>query len=235
MPCAPFTEPCYEIPNTIKMNYTHLFFDLDGTIINSKPGIFNSVYYTLEKLGIPKSDWPADFSPFIGPPLRESFKLLFGFEDQMAEKATKIYREFYGKQGMNEFDIYPGIPEALANLHNAGLNLSLVTSKAEIYAVKIIEKAGFSSIFETVSGCEIDGARSEKAELINYTMLKLGLSPNPHILMIGDRYHDIRGARISGISSAAILYGYGSREELIAENPAMFIASPDELITILSS
>lgn len=212
------------------MNYSHLFFDLDGTLINSKPGIFNSVYYTLEKLGIPKSDWPADFNPFIGPPLRDSFKLLFGFKEEFAEKATIIYREYYSIKGMNEFEIYPGIPEALQQLHNIGFNMSLVTSKAEIYAIKIVEKAGFSYMFRTVSGCEINGERSEKSELINHTMEKLGLTPNPHILMIGDRYHDIRGAKLTGISSAAILYGYGSREELTAEDPELYITSPEELI-----
>lgn len=211
------------------MNYTHLFFDLDGTLIDSKPGIFNSVYYTLEKLGIPQSDWPADLNPFIGPPLRDSFKLLFGFEDALAEKAAVTYREYYGNKGLNEFEIYPGIPEALQELRSAGFHLSLVTSKAEVYAEKIVESLNFTEIFETISGCKINGDRSEKAALILYTLLKLDLQPSREILMIGDRYHDIRGAGITGISSAAILYGYGTLEELMAENPTMFIDRPEDL------
>jgi phosphoglycolate phosphatase len=215
------------------MPYTHLFFDLDGTLIDSRPGIFNSVYYTLDKLKIPKSNWPEDFNPFIGPPLRDSFKTLFGFDDALAELATSTYREYYGRQGLFEFEIYEGIQKALQQLSKAGLKLSLVTSKAEIYALKIVKKAGLSGLLETVSGCEIKGQRSEKAELIGYTLEKLGLEPSPQILMIGDRHYDIIGARMAGISSAAVLYGYGSLEELEGESPDIFLYSPQEMITRL--
>ncbi|MBK6962833.1 MAG: HAD hydrolase-like protein [Bacteroidales bacterium] len=206
---------------------------MDGTLIDSKPGIFNSVYYTLEKLGIPKNDWPADLNPFIGPPLRMSFKTLFGFDEAMAELATATYREYYSKKGLYEFTIYDGIPEALQQLSEAGLKLSLVTSKAEIYALKITEKAGFSKFLETVSGCEINGQRSEKAELITWTLNKLGLAPSSKILMVGDRNFDISGARMAGISSAGVLYGYGSFEELTSESPGMLLTSPRDLISIL--
>lgn len=219
--------------STSSIKYAHLFFDMDGTLIDSKPGIFNSVYYTLEKLGIPKSDWPADLNPFIGPPLRMSFKTLFGFDEALAEHATVTYREYYSKQGLYEFTIYDGIPEALQQLYEAGLKLSLVTSKAEIYALKISEKAGFSNLLQTVSGCEINGQRSEKAELITWTLNKLGLEPSLQILMVGDRSFDISGARLAGISSAAVLYGYGSYEELTAESPGMLLTSPQDLISIL--
>ncbi|MBK9359367.1 MAG: HAD hydrolase-like protein [Bacteroidales bacterium] len=211
------------------MKFSHLFFDLDGTLIDSKPGIFNSVYYTLEKLEIRKDYWPENLNPFIGPPLRESFKSLFGFDEDLTEKATTIYREYYSQTGMNEFTIYPGIREALKQLKDSGFNLSVVTSKAEQYAIKMVRNAGFSEFITIVSGCEINGTRSEKAELINYTLDRLGLKPSKQILMIGDRYHDLRGARITGISSAAVLYGYGSVSELAAETPGITIATPIEL------
>lgn len=215
------------------MKYTNLFFDLDGTLINSKPGIFNAVYYTLKKLQIPEIDWPSDLNPFIGPPLRDSFKSLFGFDEAMAELATTTYREYYGRQGLHEFEVYEGIPEALHQLSDNGFKLSLVTSKAEIYAVKIIEKAGLTALMETISGCEISGRRSEKAELITYTLEKLGLEPSSKIMMIGDRHYDIIGARLTGISSAAVLYGYGSPAELTMENPDIIFASPQEMVTKL--
>lgn len=213
------------------MKFTHLFFDLDGTLIDSKPGIFNSLQCTLEEIGIPCSDWPGDFNPFIGPPLRISFKTLFGFDDEMAEKATNIYRKYYSTEGINEFEIFPGIAEALTALHKSGFSISLVTSKAEVYASAIIKKTGFSSLFQTLSGCELNGDRSDKAELIIYTLKKLGIDPSPEILMIGDRNHDLIGARTAGISSAAVLYGYGSKEELATESPLLFINSPDDLLS----
>jgi phosphoglycolate phosphatase len=214
--------------------YTHLFFDLDGTLIDSKPGIFRSVIHTLMEMGIPAPCSEEELNPFIGPPLRQSFKTLFGFSDHKAEEATAIYREFYGREGMNLFTVYPGIPGALEKLVSMGLSVSLVTSKAGIYASKIVEKAGLSRFLEMVSGCEINGNRSDKAELITYTLQKHGILPGKEIIMIGDRYHDIRGAKLTGISSAGVLYGYGSRGEIEAENPDLIIPSPAELVDLLT-
>ena len=214
--------------------FTHLFFDLDGTLIDSKPGIFKSVIHTLKEMGIPSPCNEEELNPFIGPPLRQSFKTLFGFSDHKAEEATAIYREFYGREGMNIFTVYPGIPGALEMLVSMGLSVSLVTSKAEIYALKIVEKAGLSRFLETVSGCEINGNRSDKAELIDYTLQKHGILPGKEIVMIGDRYHDIRGAKLTGISSAGVLFGYGSRGEIEAEKPDLIIPTPAEIVNLLT-
>lgn len=212
--------------------FSHLLFDLDGTLIDSKRGIFNAVKYTLQKLGIPQSSWPEDFNPFIGPPLRDSFRELFNFTAETAEAATVIYREFYGKQGLYEFDIYEGITEVLPQLHDSGKTICLVTSKAEVYARRIIAGTPFANCFADISGCEIDGTRSHKHELINYTLHKLGIEPSEEIIMIGDRYHDMRGAKLAGVSSAAVLYGYGSEEELKEESPTLFIRTPHDLLKL---
>jgi len=186
------------------------------------------------EMGIPAPCSEEELNPFIGPPLRQSFKTLFGFSDHKAEEATAIYREFYGREGMNLFTVYPGIPGALEKLVSMGLSVSLVTSKAGIYASKIVEKAGLRRFLEMVSGCEINGNRSDKAELITYTLQKHGILPGKEIIMIGDRYHDIRGAKLTGISSAGVLYGYGSRGEIEAENPDLIIPSPAELVDLLT-
>jgi phosphoglycolate phosphatase len=214
------------------MIFTHLLFDLDGTLIDSKRGIFNAVHYTLDKMGIAPESRPTNLNPFIGPPLRDSFRDLFNFNDKVAEAATVTYREYYGKQGLFEFDIYDGIPESMQFLHKKGFQISLVTSKAEEYAERIIASTPFSNCFNTISGCELDGRRSTKQELIFYTLDKLYIDPSPEILMIGDRYHDIRGARMAGVSSAAVLYGYGSREELTAESPSLFIKSTSDFMKL---
>lgn len=211
------------------MIFTHLLFDLDGTLIDSKQGIFNAVNYTLDKMGIPHESRPSNLNPFIGPPLRDSFRDLFNFNDEDAETATVIYREYYGRQGLFEYEIYSGIADSINYLHVRGLQISLVTSKAEVYAKRITASTPFYNCFNTISGCELDGRRSTKLELIDYTLEKLNIEPSPSILMIGDRYHDIRGARLAGISSAAVLYGYGSREELEEESPTLYISTPLEL------
>ncbi|HOI87708.1 MAG TPA: HAD hydrolase-like protein [Lentimicrobium sp.] len=215
--------------------FSHIFFDLDGTLIDSRPGILASALHTIDTLKVPQDERPEDLTPFIGPPLRHSFMQLFGFDATKAERATEIYREFYGREGMHMFTVYPGIEEQLIKLKEKGLALSLVTSKAWVYAEKIVEEAGLLKYFSELSGCEISGERSEKEELIHYTLEKLGLKPGPQIVMAGDRYHDIRGAKAAGIGSAAVLYGYGSREELENENPGLLIPSPGDLACLLTS
>ncbi len=214
--------------------FTHIFFDLDGTLIDSRPGILASALHTIDTLNVPPDERPKDMTPFIGPPLRHSFMQLFGFNAAKAERATEIYREFYGREGMHMFTVYPGIEDELKKLKEKGLILSLVTSKAWVYAEKIVEEAGLLKYFTELSGCEINGDRSEKVELIHYTLDKLGLKPGSQIVMAGDRYHDIRGAKEAGISSAAVLYGYGSREELEKENPGLLIPAPGDLACLLA-
>lgn len=212
--------------------YTHLLFDLDGTLIDSKRGIYNAVNYTLDQLKIPMDSRPADFSPFIGPPLRDSFTELFKFSPQLAEEATIIYRDYYSRKGLFEFDIIRGVEPAIMELAQKELQMYVVTSKAEEYAIKIVNSLPFGKCFKTITGCEIDGRRSTKHELILHTLEKFSLVPSGKIIMIGDRYHDIRGARSAGISSAAVLYGYGTREELLGESATIYLNSPEELIKL---
>lgn len=212
------------------MHFTHLFFDLDGTLTDSKPGIFNSAIYAVDKLGIPVDKRPADMMPFIGPPLRESFKLVFGLDDETAERATIYYREFYGKEGMHQYSIYAGIPEALETLAAMGYNMSVVTSKAEIYARQIISNSPLKPFFANVSGCELNGERSEKEVLIPYNAEKLNIPLSNKILMIGDRLHDIRGARSAGVSAAGVLYGFGSHQEITDCKPDLIVPEPIDLV-----
>ena len=233
-PLATKLFPTFAPSINLIMRYTHLFFDLDGTLTDSKPGILNSAIYAADKLGIPANKRPSDLMPFIGPPLRESFKLVFGLDDKTAEVATTYYREYYGKEGMHQYTIYDGIPEALETLSGMGYHLSVVTSKAEFYATQIIGASILKNFFPTVSGCELNGERSEKGVLIPYNASKLNLSLSHKILMIGDRLHDIRGAREAGVSAAAVLYGFGSEHEIRKEEPDLIVASPAEMAEVIA-
>lgn len=208
------------------MKYTHLFFDLDGTLIDSRLGILNSVKYFMDKKDIAEDDRPLDLNPFIGPPLRDSFRLLFGLTTNEAEQAVHIYREYYSIKGYREYSVYPHVEEALNYLKNCGLSLSLVTSKAEYFAHKIIQEAGLSRWFDAVSGSMLTGERSKKHELILHTLEQLQIKASRSILMVGDRYFDVEGARAAGVSSAAVLYGYGQKEEFTLMPPDRFINSP---------
>ena len=226
--------PTFVFSIKLNMRYTHLFFDLDGTLTDSKPGILNSAIYAVDKLGIPANERPLDLMPFIGPPLRESFKLVFGLDDETAELATTYYREYYGKEGMHQYTIYDGIPEALETLASMGYNISVVTSKAEFYATQIISESILKNFFTVISGCELNGDRSEKGILIPYNAAKLNVPLSNKLLMIGDRLHDIRGAREAGISAAGVLYGFGSEQEIYHEKPDLIIPSPSEMAEIIS-
>jgi len=217
------------------MLHSALFFDLDGTLIDSRPGILCSLKQTLSDLKIPEARWPADLNQFIGPPLHKSFNSLFAIDPADAETAVKIYREHYSKHGMYDYSVYNGIFDALEFLLSKGFLLSVVTSKSEPFALKIIEHAGLIKYFNHLTGSSPDGLLSEKADLIRVHMKKLGPLPEKGPVMIGDRYHDIRGAKQAGIASAGVLYGYGSEAELKAEHPDYLIGSAAGLTTVFGA
>ena len=164
---------------------------------------------------------------FIGPPLPDTFKLHFGFSDEKAAEGVKKYREYFSEKGLLENEVYPGIPELLADLKKAGKKLVVATSKPEEFSVRIIEHFGLSQYFENVCGSLMDETRSKKDEVISYAIERNLISDKSKILMIGDRKHDILGAKKVGLKSCGVLFGYGSREEL-EKAGADFIASDIE-------
>lgn len=190
-----------------------LLFDLDGTLTDSQEGIFNCVEYALaaEKITV---DDRASLRRFIGPPLVDSFMQFYGFDRERAEKATAKYRERYSVTGIFENRVYEGIPEALEMLKKSGKRLGVATSKPEIYAVRIIEKFGLARYFEVITGAELDGRRNSKAEVIAECLRRFGDPDKNTVLMIGDRKHDILGAKKCGIKSAGVRFGYADKDEL---------------------
>lgn len=193
--------------------FDYLFFDLDGTLTDPAQGITNSFVHALKYFGIEIPSYET-LCTFIGPPLPETFKTQFGFDEQKVAEGVIKYREYFATKGLLENSVYPGIPELLAGLKAAGKKLVVATSKPEEYSVRIIEHFGLAQYFENVCGSLMDESRSKKDEVIAYAIERNHISDKSKILMIGDRKHDILGAKKIGLKSCGVLFGYGSREEL---------------------
>ena len=193
--------------------YNIFFFDLDGTITDSSEGITNSVMYALKKFEIEETDRTKLYS-FIGPPLIDSFEKFYGFSKEQAIEAVAYYREYYSVKGIYENRVYDGLEEMLQKLKEAGKTLIVATSKPEPYARLIIDYFHLSSYFDYVAGMEMEGGRSSKAEVIQYALETCQISNRSEVLMVGDREHDVNGAKTAGIDCLGILYGFGDREEL---------------------
>ena len=195
------------------LNYEYIFFDLDGTISDSAPGIIGSVLYALDKMGINEED-RASLTKFVGPPLVESFSKYYGFQGDDLDKSIKAFREYFSEKGIMENSMYEGIPEMLKKLQDSGKHLAVATSKPEPFARSILDRYGISSSFEYIAGSTIDETRTKKDEVIVYALDTLGINDPKTVLMVGDRSHDVLGAKKCGLDCLGVLYGYGSRIEL---------------------
>lgn len=196
------------------MKQQFVFFDLDGTLTESGPGIVRSVRYALRQFGIDEPD-DAKLRRFIGPPLVYSFSTFYGFSDDDAHKAMAAYRDYYGVHGIFDNGVYAGIPELLASLKAAGKTLCVATGKPEKYMYPILERYGLRGYFSCCGGSDEAETRADKAKVIRYVLDSCGALPGD-VIMVGDRHHDIDGAKANGVCSVGVLYGYGSRAELEA-------------------
>ena len=206
-------------------------FDMDGTLTDPTLGITNCIRYALERLGreVPSAD---ELTWCIGPPLLQSFEAMLRNAAE-AERALVLYRERFGDVGLFENEVYPGIVELLEACRLEGLRLFVATSKPAVYAERIIEHFGLSHLFEAVCGAELDGTRSDKTELLRWVVAEQGFAACD-AAMVGDRRHDIIGARNNGIRAIGVTYGYGSREELEEAGADEVVDSPDGVASVLS-
>ena len=193
--------------------YKYLLFDLDGTITDSETGITRCVAYALNYFGIQVNDL-RELSPFIRPPLLDSFKDFYNFTDEQATVAVAKYRERYADKGILENELYPGIKELLADAQKNGKTVILATSKPEIFAKRILDHFGLSDYFSFVAGSGLDGSLHTKTDVINYILQSNQITNLESVVMIGDRKHDIIGAKNVGIDSIGVLYGFGDYKEL---------------------
>jgi phosphoglycolate phosphatase len=205
-----------------------IYFDLDGTLTNPKPGITRSIQYALQKLDHPTMPTEDELTWCIGPPLRASFVRLLGAETS-ADLAVSYYRERFSDVGLYENGVYDGIGDVLTSLRASGHRLFVATSKPHVFAERIIDHFGLRNHFERVFGSELDGTRVDKSHLLEYA-LKEALVDPAKTLMIGDRSHDMIGAKNNGMKGIGVLYGYGSRDELLQAGARHVCATPGAIL-----
>lgn len=191
-----------------------LLFDFDGTLFDTGPGVMNCVVYALEHLGICETD-PKKLRKFMGPPLYDMFRELYGLDDAQGHEAVRLYRERYQPTGIWECAPYPGITELLSKLCKAGYLLAVATSKPTPSAMQLLEHYRMVALFDFVCGSEFDGTRSKKSEVVSAVLEHFGFAAHPEsVLMIGDRKYDVLGAGEVGVDCLGVRYGYGEPGEL---------------------
>ena len=209
--------------------HTSILFDLDGTISDPREGIVRCFQYALAKLGHPMPR-EEQLLCYIGPPLYESFATLLNSNDEaLVGRAVELYRERFVVKGMFENSVYPEITELLARLRANDHQLYIVTTKPTIFARKILEHFGLAAHFLNTYGSEFDGTRADKCDLIAHVLEKEDIDPSSAV-MIGDREHDIKGALANGVFPIGVLWGYGSRRDLINAGATILCETPRSLV-----
>lgn len=208
-------------------NIDYVLFDFDGTICDTSEGIFNSMEKVCEYYKLP---YGKDvFKKMIGPSLKESFTTIFHLPETEVDNAIKIYRDFYSVEGMYQCSPYDGIIQLIKDLRALGKKILVATSKPEVYTKQIIERKGFSELFDFIGGADItEKKRTEKIQVINYVLEENHLTDKKDCcIMIGDRNYDVNGAHTAGLKAIGILWGFGNRKEFedckadfICETPA---------------
>ena len=208
--------------------YDYLLFDLDGTLTDPAEGITNSVTHALKKWNIEVSD-KKELYCFIGPPLSASFKKYYGFSEEDALKCVEYYRDYFRDKGIFENKVYVGIPELLKKLKGSGKTLVLATSKPEKFAKVILDHFDLAKYFDFVAGASMDESRNKKEDVIRYALSLAEISDVSKAVMIGDREQDILGAKINGLESIGVLYGYGDIAEHTAAGATYIAEKVDDI------
>ncbi len=208
--------------------YDTVFFDLDGTITDSKPGILKCIRHALDAKGVPYTEEQLD--QMVGPPFRVSMRDILGVTDTaIIEDMIRLYRGEYEVSGWRDCTVYPGMRELFARLKDGGIRLAVATSKPLRFTVMMLDGLELSRYFDFIGGAESDSSRDSKIAVIRYVMENLGMRSPEGALMVGDRLYDMDGAKEAGMHSAGVLWGYGGREELIAHGADYLFSSPEKL------
>ena len=212
--------------------YKYILFDLDGTLTDPGIGITNSVMYALKKFGIEVDD-RASLYKFIGPPLLESFQKFYGFSKEDSELGLKYYREYFKPKGLYENKVYEGIESLLQELKKKGKKLLVATSKPEEFAIEILKHFHLLDYFDFIAGASMDEKRVKKADVIAYALESYEITDKSSVIMVGDREHDVLGAKENELKSIGVLYGYGDYEELVHAGADYIAQNPEDILQIV--
>ncbi len=215
------------------MRFKNILFDLDGTLTDSAEGITKSVAYALKELKNMVIE-PERLRPFVGPPFVDSYRKMFGFNDDEISEAIRISRIYFTSKGMYENTVYEGVHELLKTLNASGAKLHIATSKPQVFAKQILDYFELSDYFVTICGSNLDGTRTKKEEVIEHVLEQIPSYCAVDTVMIGDRHHDIEGAKAHGLTSVGVLYGYGDKKELSEAGADYIVSTPSELVALLS-
>ncbi len=216
-----------------KLNPKLILFDFDGTVADTGRGIFNCVGYAASAFGWALPDEEA-LRSFVGPPLLDSFRRVFGVSEEQALSAVEKYRELYSTEGMFQFDVYEGITQVIEAVRSEGIKTAVATSKPDRFIHLILEKAGLADLFDYVSAPLDKNGETAKTVLINRALDFLNIEPS-FAVMVGDRHYDIEGAEKSGVRAVGVTWGYGSENELVCAGADYTVASPAELLALISA
>jgi phosphoglycolate phosphatase len=211
------------------MSWDVVLFDLDGTLTDSGLGVGNGVLYALSQMGFPKPG-DAELRKYLGPPLWTSFSDYAGMDETQTIEAVRLYREYYNETGAYENSVYSGIPELLAKLVSDGKRLAVATSKVDYAAVNILQHFSLDHFFDVIAGSDETGElRGTKALVIEHALAELRMCDGSSIVMIGDREHDILGAKEHGLPGIGVLYGYGDLAELESAGAVAIVSDVADL------
>ena len=213
-------------------DFQYILFDLDGTLTDSGEGITKAVQYALKHFGI---DVPniTDLNKFIGPPLKDSYKRYYGFDEEKAQEGLMKFREYYEDKGLFENKVYDGIEEVLKTLKENGKTLIVATSKPEVHAKTILEHFGLAKYFDFIGGADLEETRVKKGDVIKYALKEAGVDDFSKVIMIGDREHDIIGGKENNLKTIGVLYGFGDVVELTQARADFIAKEPKDILDIL--
>ena len=213
-------------------DFQYILFDLDGTLTDSGEGIIKAVQYSLKYFDIEVEDLN-DLRKFVGPPLRDSYKNFYDFNDEKAEIGISKFREYYIEKGIYENKVYDGIEEMLKTLKDNGKNLIIATSKPEVHAKIVLDHFELTKYFDFICGADLEETRVKKSDVIKYAIETAEIKDLSKAIMIGDREHDIIGARENGLKCIGVLYGYGDVVELTQARADFIAKKTTDILNIL--